>query len=340
MIAIHRLEHFYPGSPTGRFGSRRPTPPRRALYPLDLTVAPGEFLVLTGPNGGGKSTLFRILCGLLRPSRGEVTLGGFNPIREQRRARARLGVVFQKPALDPHLTVLENLRIHAELYGLDSTRFRNRLEALLTWTLLAERLPDLVATLSGGLARQVELVKALLHEPQILLMDEPTTGLDPGSRQAFLKTVQDIQKKDQVTVLMTSHIFSEAEEADSMAILQQGRLLIRDHPVRLKERLGREMLVIQTTAPEAMLDWLLLSPQAVFSPPQVAAGNPRERLVAQRTGPTEIRIEGPEVISLTSDLLARFRPEILSLAIKQPSLEDVYIHVTGGHDRITEEQTP
>lgn len=303
MIQIQALSHLYPN---GR------QPPRTALDDLHLTIGTGEFFVLSGPNGGGKSTLFRILCGLQRQTHGTVTIDGLDLWGASARVRRIMGVVFQKPALDKHLTVLENLRIHAELYNLDHTTFQERLGESLEWSGLGERLHDKVLTLSGGLARQVELVKAILHRPRLLLMDEPSTGLDPGARHAFVKTVQRLQREHGMTVMMTSHVFSEAEEADSVAILQKGRLLARDTPAALKASLGREILVVRSGEPDAI----------------AAELEGRNGVTLYRRN-GEVRVEGEGVVDLLEPLLARHRERITALTVQQPTLDDVYIHLTG-----------
>lgn len=304
MITVHNLSHLYAG------GRKRPS--HLALQNLELTVERGEFLVFTGPNGGGKSTLFRILCGVQQPSGGEVWIDGCNLLQDPLRARRAMGVVFQKPALDPFLTVLENLQIHADLYGLPQAVFQQRLAESLAWSGLGERLKHPVNTLSGGLARQVELVKSLLHHPPLLLMDEPTTGLDPGVRRKFLTNIQNLRRQRSLTVIMTSHIFLEAEEADRVAILQHGRLIALDTPQSLKATLGREMLVIRTDHREALIQWLGQHPGLLVRP------------LAD-----EIRVEGADMEALMAAILATFRHEIRALSIKQPELEDVYIHLTG-----------
>ncbi|MBF0294837.1 MAG: ABC transporter ATP-binding protein [Magnetococcales bacterium] len=303
-VAIRQLIHRYPGA--------RRTPPRTALHGIDLCIAPGTFFVLTGPNGSGKSTLFRILCGMARPSAGQIAIFGHDLLADPCTARREMGVVFQRPALDRHLTVLENLRIHANLHHVPPPLFRQRLERLIAWSDLTDRLDERVATLSGGLARQTELVKVLLHEPRLLLLDEPTVGLDPGGRIAFLETLQRLQHDQGVTILMTSHLFAEAERADQVAILRQGRLLAMDAPARLTERMGREILVVQGEALEELAHAFGQRPGVEVS------------LQAN-----ELRIRGGDLLEWIRELLTGHRQEIRSLAIKQPTLEDVYVQLTG-----------
>ncbi|KAF0113895.1 MAG: antibiotic transport system ATP-binding protein [Rhodospirillaceae bacterium] len=315
MIRIHDLTHIYPAT--------RRQPSRFALSHFDLNVGAGEFCILSGPNGSGKSTLFRILCGLLLPSAGSIIIGGHDLMRVPRMVRRIMGVVFQSPAVDKHLTVSENMTIHAALYGSLEDSVGQRMAEALEWTELKNRLHQRVETLSGGLARQLELAKCLLTRPQILLLDEPTTGLDPASRRNFLDVLKSLQRERGMTVLMTTHIFSEAEEADRVVIMKDGELLACDSPQRLRNRMGREMVVVVPNDPEAMATALT------------------EDLGVQplRFG-DELRLEGVEPqdsLPLLEAVLSRYRPEIRSIAIKQAALEDVFIHMTGGGAKDAEE---
>jgi ABC-2 type transport system ATP-binding protein len=306
MIEIDQLTHIYPG--------RRSQSARRAIDSLSLKVADGQFCILSGPNGSGKSTLFRILCGMARPSSGTVRIAGHDLLKDPAAIRKIMAVVFQSPAVDKHLSVLENLRLHAALYGIGGREFRLRQDEALGWTEIKDRLGDRVGTLSGGLARQVELAKCLLTRPRLLLLDEPTTGLDPASRASFLAALRMLQAERGITVLMTTHIFSEAEEVDRVAIMKAGRLLAFDSPQHLRARLGREMVVVQSRDAEAL-----------------AARIHREMGLSVRLHGDEIRL-GETVhgggLPLLEDLLVRYRVQIESIAIKQPGLEDVFIHLT------------
>lgn len=307
MISIERLTHTYRGG--------RRTAPRTAIADLSFTVADGEFCILSGPNGSGKTTLFRILCGMILPSAGTIRVAGHDLLRGATAARRAMSVVFQSPAVDKHLSVGENLRLHAQLYGLSRREQAARQDEALGWSELRHRLDDKVMALSGGLARQLELAKSLLTRPRLLLLDEPTTGLDPASRHHFLEVLHAIQRERAMTVLMTTHIFAEAEDADRVAIMKQGHLLAFDTPQALRARLGREMVVVQSRAAEAL----------------EARIRADLDLRTYRHG-DEIRLEETDHgfgLPLLERLLERYRPEIDSIAIKQPALEDVFIHLTG-----------
>jgi ABC-2 type transport system ATP-binding protein len=307
MIDIRHLTHLYPAT--------RHAPARKALSDLTFSVERGRFCILSGPNGSGKSTLFRILTGMALPSAGSIAIGGADLVRAPGKARARMAVVFQSPAVDKHLSVMENLRLHAALYGLSKAELEKRLPEALDWSDLEDRLKDRVDSLSGGLARQVELAKALLTRPELLLLDEPTTGLDPASRRNFVATLQGLQRRRDMTVLMTSHVFSEAEDADQVAILKAGELLANDTPAALRAALGREMVVVQSRAAESLERRI----------------HADLRYTTTRHG-EEIRLEettNGASLPILEELLSRYRAEIDSIAIKQPTLEDVFIHLTG-----------
>lgn len=307
MISLRSLTHVYAGS--------RRQKPRTALRDLTLDIPAGTFCILSGPNGSGKSTLFRVLCGLAVPTAGAVTVGGHDLFADPAAVRRIMGVVFQSPAVDKHLGVMENLRLHGELYGLRGRAFEARATEALAWTDLKDRLGDRVDTLSGGLARQVELAKCMLTRPSVLLLDEPTTGLDPASRRAFLTALHRLQRERAMTVLMTSHVFAEAEDADSMAIMQDGRLLAHASPATLKAMLGQEVVVVRPRHPALLHD---------------ALNRDLDRPVLRHGD--ELRIEDvppAEAVAVVERILSRYHGQIASIAIKQPDLDDVFVHVTG-----------
>ncbi|EKV31679.1 ABC transporter ATP-binding protein [Caenispirillum salinarum AK4] len=307
MIDIEHLKHIYPGS--------RRQPARTAIHDLSMTVGDGSFCILSGPNGSGKSTLFRILCGLAAPSAGRVRVAGHDMATDAAEVRRIMGVVFQSPAVDKHLSVGENIALHASLYGIRGTELQERMADALSWTDLKDRLGDRVETLSGGLARQVELAKCLLTRPRVLLLDEPTTGLDPASRWSFLTVLRRVQRERGMTVLMTSHVFGEAEDADSVAIMRDGRLIAHDTPAGLRARVGQEVLVIQTRDAEALRPRLAETLG-------LAVGRYGDELRVDDLPPAEV----PRIVEKA---LNAHRADIQSIAVKQPTLEDVFIHITG-----------
>lgn len=313
-LLLQGVSHLHPG--------KSHSSNRLALDDLSLEIKPGEFFVLTGPNGSGKSTLFQIMCGLLHPSAGEVFIEGEPLFKKGKNSRQKMGVVFQHPALDKQLTVMENFRIHADLYGMKRTLFQKRLSDVLSWSGIKDRLSERVGTLSGGQARQVELAKVLLHEPRILLMDEPTTGLDPGVRRHFLQRVQEISRQQKMTVFMNSHLFSEAEQADRAGILKKGRMIAIDPPKQLMQTLGAQMMVVRVREGFS-LDTVLkeMSSDITF-----------------QTCGQEIRIWGSDLPELFSKLMKHHADKIHGIALKEPTLEDLFIHLTGSIEKQSEEE--
>jgi len=220
------------------YPARRGAPAVRALDDLSLAIGPGEHVALLGPNGAGKSTLLRLLTGLDRPTAGEVRVLGSAP----ERARDRLGVVFQRPSLDPVLTIRENLALAAALYGVASPR--DRLEEVAEQLEIADRLGSRVGTLSGGLARRADLARALAPAPDLLILDEPTTGLDHAARASFLAAL-DARRAERpaLAILMSTHLMDEARRATRVALLDRGRLVAEGSPDELRASVGAARLL-------------------------------------------------------------------------------------------------
>src|SRR5258706_9841424 len=191
---------------------------RTALTDLSLSINPGEIFGFLGPNGSGKTTLFRILSTLLAPQKGRVMLLGLEVTRNRPEIRRQIGVVFQSPSLDKQLTAAENLRHQGHLYGLAGADLESRIDEMLARVGLSERPRDYVSTFSGGMRRRVELAKGLLHRPRILLLDEPSTGLDPGARLDLWQYLREIRDQEGVTILLTTHLMDEAEHCSRLAI--------------------------------------------------------------------------------------------------------------------------
>ena len=195
-----------------------------ALKNISLQVNNGELVVLLGPNGAGKSTLFSIITGLSRADRGNCFIDGFNIAQDGIEALKRLGVVFQQPTIDLELTVKENLFFHSRLHGLELLEVKKTIEKELSISKLEKKINNKVKTLSGGERRKIELIRSLLHKPKMLLMDEPTVGLDPGSRVDLLKKIIKLKVKGSLSILWTTHLVDEAEKADKIIILNKGRI--------------------------------------------------------------------------------------------------------------------
>ncbi len=223
----------------------------KALSGLDFRVAEGEIFGFLGPNGGGKTTLFRILATLARPEAGSIQVFGTDLASQAREVRRRLGVVFQNPSLDLHLTVRENLLHQGHLYGLRGGELARRIDAGLERFGLAERTSQRALELSGGLRRRVELAKALLHEPRLLLLDEPSTGLDPGARRDLWGTLEALRAQG-VTVLLTTHFMEEGDRCDRLALLDRGALVAEGSPAALKEEIGGDVITLAGPDPEAL----------------------------------------------------------------------------------------
>ena len=285
---------------------------RQALRGIDLEIARGEIFGVLGPNGGGKTTLFKVLATLTPPQAGTVTIFDEDAGRSPERVRRRLGVVFQHPALDGKLTVLENLRCHAALYGLGAAEGRTRAAMLLERLGLADRTGDLVETLSGGLARRVELAKGLLHAPDLVLLDEPSTGLDPGARRDFFEYLVHLRDREGLTVVLTTHYMEEAERCDRVGFVHQGELVAAGVPADLKAGIGGDVVVVDAADPER----LRRSIQERFGcEPRLVDGM--------------LRLELPRGHEFVREVVEAFPGEIRSVTFGKPTLEDVFVHLTG-----------
>jgi len=210
----------------------------RALDRLDLEVPDGEFFGLLGPNGAGKTTTIHLLATLLAPSRGSARVAGHDVVREGLAVRRSIGLVFQDTTLDRDLTVAENLRFAARLWSLPDRVARPRIDALLCEFALLERRDDPVRTLSGGMRRAADIARGILHDPQILFLDEPTAGLDPRARRSLWERIRGLRAASGLTVLLTTHYVEEAEPCDRVAVLDQGRLAALGPPAELKRAAG------------------------------------------------------------------------------------------------------
>ncbi len=282
-----------------------------ALRDLNLQVSTGEIFALLGPNGSGKTTLFRLISTLATVQRGELLVFGQSVKTNRAAVRSALGVVFQSPSLDPKLTVTENIDCQAALYGLSGASLQTRKQEVIEQLGLQDRLRTPTEQLSGGLKRRVELAKVILHRPRLLLMDEPSTGLDPASRLDLWHALKELQEQSSVTVLMTTHLLEEADKADRIAILHQGSTVAVGPPTELRKSLGGQLLSIQTSDQPGVQAWLA-----------------ERGLVAQKID-GQLRVSTEQGAQLIAPLTSEFGERIGSLSLGQPSLEDVFVARTG-----------
>lgn len=285
---------------------------RPALQGVSFSVNKGEIFGLLGPNGGGKTTVFRILCTLLVAESGQARVLGWEVAENPFKVRRQIGVVFQSNSLDVQLTVAENLLHQGHLYGLRGRELRDRVEETLSRLGLQERSRHLVRTLSGGLRRRVELAKGLLHRPPVLLLDEPTLGLDPGVRLDLWTHLRMLRDKEDVTVLLTTHLMEEAERCDQLAVLSEGRLITSGTPEVLKEKIGGDVIVVQTSDPERLRDQI----QEKFSCHSVVVDG-------------TVRLERRLGHRFIPELVESFPGQIEAISVGKPTLEDVFVHETG-----------
>lgn len=285
---------------------------RTALAGLDLQIEPGEIFALLGPNGGGKTTLFRLLSTLIPIQQGRASVLSYDLASQTQEVRRRIGVVFQAPSLDKKLSVTENLRHQGHLYGLAGKTLDERCEEMLGRLRLGDRRRDLVETLSGGLRRRVELAKGMLHHPRLLLLDEPSTGLDPAARSDLWDYLRLVQGEQGVTVMLTTHLLEEAEKADRLAILNAGTLVALDTPERLRASVGGDTLTITTDEPGGL----------------AAAISDRLGLAAHEVDGS-VRLELPDASQWVPRLVEAFPGRIETITLGKPTLEDVFIARTG-----------
>ncbi|MGC4958278.1 ATP-binding cassette domain-containing protein [Actinomadura citrea] len=283
-----------------------------AVRGIDFTVRPGEIFGFLGPNGAGKSTTINMLCTLLRPSGGSARVAGHDVARERDDVRRNIGLVFQDPTLDGYLSGEQNLRFHAELYGVPRSLTADRIRQVLEMVNLWDRRRDLVQTYSGGMKRRLEIARGLLHSPRVLFLDEPTVGLDPQTRASIWEYIRQLQAAEEITIFMTTHYMDEAEFCERIAIMDSGRIVALDTPEALKAGVGKDRIRIQTADDEAAI---------------AALGD--------RFGLEAVVSEGAVAFSVASGeafvprLFAELGVPIRSVNVARPSLDDVFMSYTG-----------
>lgn len=302
-VVVRGIVHDYP--------AKRKSVARRALNDVSFSVAEGELFGLLGPNGGGKSTLFRILSTSFPPTSGSAAILGRDLIADPASVRPFLGVVFQYPSLDNKLTVRENLIHGGRLYGLSGTSLTLRINEMLTHYRLTQREGDLCGTLSGGLRRRAELAKSLLHKPKVILLDEPSTGLDPAARQDLWEHLMKL-KSEGATILTTTHLMDEGDRCDRVAILDQGKIVALGTPAALKAEIGGDVITIETDDASGLRDEITkkfgVTPQAFGA---------------------QLRLERASGHAFIPQLVEAFPGRLRSVSLSRPSLEDAFLHHAG-----------
>ena len=283
-----------------------------AVRGIDFEVAPGEVFGFLGPNGAGKSTTINMLCTLVKPSGGEAFVAGYDVFTQRDEVRRNIGLVFQETTLDGYLTATQNLRLHADLYGVPRQLVDARMRQVLEMVGLWERRASLSNTFSGGMKRRLEIARGLLHSPRVLFLDEPTVGLDPQTRSSIWRYIRELKSQEDITIFMTTHYMDEAEYCDRIAIMDQGQIIVLDTPEALKAKVGKDRVKITTDDNQAAIVALRerFDVDATIAEGEVSFGVPRGEQFVPR-------------------LFAELAVPISSVSVARPSLDDVFMSYTG-----------
>jgi ABC-2 type transport system ATP-binding protein len=283
-----------------------------AVRGIDFEVQGGETFGFLGPNGAGKSTTINMLCTLVRPSGGVARVAGHDVVSEREEVRRNIGLVFQDTTLDGYLTAEENLRLHAELYGVPRQVVVERMRQVMEMVGLWERRGSLVNTFSGGMKRRLEIARGLLHSPRVLFLDEPTVGLDPQTRSSIWTYIRELKAREDITIFLTTHYMDEAEYCDRIAIMDQGRIVVLDTPETLKANVGKDRVQIETDDDQAAIAAL------------------RERFDIEATvAEGKVTFGVPAGEHFVPRLFAELGMPIRSVSVARPSLDDVFMSYTG-----------
>jgi ABC-2 type transport system ATP-binding protein len=283
-----------------------------AVRGIDLEVAQGEIFGFLGPNGAGKTTTISMLCTLIRPSAGTAVVAGHDVVAERHEVRRSIGLVFQESTLDGYLTGAQNLRFHADLYGVPAAAAADRITRVLELVGLSERRNSLVRTYSGGMRRRLEIARGLMHAPRVLFLDEPTIGLDPQTRAAIWNYINDLKRQEEITIFLTTHYMEEAEYCDRIAIIDHGRIVALDTPATLKAGVGDDRVFLETGDDEAAI--LVLRSRFGLEP-------------AMEGGAVTVRV--PDGETFVPRLFDKLEVPIRSVRVARPSLDDVFLSHTG-----------
>jgi ABC-2 type transport system ATP-binding protein len=291
-----------------------------AVKGVNFEVGTREVFGFLGPNGAGKTTTINMLCTLTKPSSGAAEVAGFDVVAAKDDVRRHIGLVFQDPTLDGYLTAEQNLRLHAELYGVEKAVVKPRMRQVLEMVGLWERRDGQVMTFSGGMRRRLEIARGLMHSPRVLFLDEPTIGLDPQTRSSIWGYIRQLQEREEITIFMTTHYMDEAEFCGRIAIMDGGEIVALDTPAALKEAVGADRIRIETADDEAAI--------AALGERFGLAATVSEGVVSFAVA------DGEEFVPR---LFAELGVPIKSVSLSRPTLDDVFMNHTGSTIRDAEE---
>ncbi len=290
-----------------------------AVKGISFAVVEGELFGFLGPNGAGKTTTINMLCTLLRPSAGSATVNGHDVVRQRSEVRRSIGLVFQQPTLDEHLSAEQNLRFHAYAYGVPAEQRERRMRQLLEMVELWDRRKGSVRTFSGGMKRRLEIVRGLLHRPRVLFLDEPTLGLDPQTRRHIWNYLHALRAQEQLTIFLTTQYLDEAEYCARIAIIDGGRMVALDTPDALKQTVGGDLVTFST------------------ADNQRAAAEVEELYGLPATVQDGmVRFHVPSGETFLPEFVRSFPQRLLSVGLRRPSLDDVFLTLTGHEIRDAE----
>jgi ABC-2 type transport system ATP-binding protein len=291
-----------------------------AVRGVNFEVAAGEVFGFLGPNGAGKTTTINMLCTLVKPTSGSATVAGHDVVRERDDVRRHIGLVFQDPTLDTYLTAAQNLKLHAELYGIQRDLVGPRMRQVLTMVGLWERKDAVAGTFSGGMRRRLEIARGLMHSPRVLFLDEPTIGLDPQTRRSIWNYIRELKESEEITIFMTTHYMDEAEWCDRIAIMDHGEIVALDAPATLKAGVGTDRIMIHTDDNEAAIAELA---QRFGIEAQIAEG--------------AVTFGVPAGEEFVPRLFSELDVPIQTVSVSRPTLDDVFMSYTGTTIRDAEE---
>jgi ABC-2 type transport system ATP-binding protein len=291
-----------------------------AVRGVTFDVAAGEVFGFLGPNGAGKTTTINMLCTLVTPTGGTATVAGHDVVRERDDVRRNIGLVFQDPTLDGYLTAEQNLRLHAELYGVDRALMPVRMRQVLEMVGLWERRGAAVGTYSGGMRRRLEIARGLMHSPRVLFLDEPTIGLDPQTRSSIWSYIELLKESEETTIFLTTHYMEEAEVCDRIAIMDQGQIVALDTPARLKAGVGADRIRIETDDDLAAIAAIA----ATFG-------------IEAQLSEGAVTFSVPSGEAFVPRLFGELEFPIKSVSVSRPTLDDVFMSYTGTTIRDAEE---